>query len=323
MSTRVLVLRALGLGDLLTAVPALRGLRRALPGAEIVLAAPARFADVVTATGVVDRVLPTVAPDRAVPARLDWDGPPPDVAVDLHGNGLPSRAVLRALDPGGLLGWARPGFDGPRWRDDEHERVRWCRMLEWYGIACDPSDLRIELPSGPGPAGAGPVVIHPGADAGARCWPPERFAAVAGALARAHVPVVITAGRGERPLAEAVAARAGLSGSVVGGAGDLPFSELLSLISAARAVVVGDTGIAHLASALGTPSVVLFGPVSPALWGPPASYAHRILWRPDDPSELRPGNAHGATADVRLLRVGIDDVLEELGNLGVPAGAVA
>ncbi|NEA79391.1 glycosyltransferase family 9 protein, partial [Actinospica acidiphila] len=54
-SPRVLVLRALGLGDLLAGVPALRALRRGFPGHEIVLAAPAGLAPVAEATGAVDR----------------------------------------------------------------------------------------------------------------------------------------------------------------------------------------------------------------------------------------------------------------------------
>ncbi|EXG81714.1 glycosyltransferase family 9 protein [Cryptosporangium arvum] len=314
MST-VLVLRALGLGDLLTAVPALRGLRRAYPGHEIVLAAPARFADVVAATGVVDRLLPTVARGREVPSRLDWDGTPPDVAVDLHGNGRLSRELLAALRPGRILSWV----DGPAWRDDEHERVRWCRLLRWYGIASDPDDVRLDVVGTPGP---GAVLIHPGADAAARRWPADRFAAVARAVAAAGLPVTITAGRGEGALAGAVAERAGLPpGAVVGGDGDVPFGALAGRVAGARAVVVGDTGIAHLASAVATPSVVLFGPVSPALWGPPAHPRHRVLWRADDPAALRPGDAHGTTPDARLLRVGVPDVLTGLGALGIPVDA--
>jgi hypothetical protein len=144
----VLVLRALGLGDLLTAVPALRALRRDLPGHDLVLAAPGRLAEAAAATGVVDRLLPTEAPGRAVPTALPWSGPGPDLAVDLHGNGPPSHLLLQRLRPGRLLAYAHPGtpgIPGPVWREDEHERDRWCRLLTWYGIPADPADLSVPL----------------------------------------------------------------------------------------------------------------------------------------------------------------------------------
>ncbi|MGP3999459.1 glycosyltransferase family 9 protein, partial [Streptomyces sp. 8N706] len=181
---RLLVLRALGLGDLLTAVPALRALRRACPGHQLLLAAPARLAEAAAATGAVDVLLPVTAPGRAVPGRIGWTGPPPDLAVDLHGNGPSSHRLLHILHPGRLFAYGHPDtpeIPGPAWREDEHERHRWCRLLTWYGLPADPGDLRIPRPDRPSPA-PGAVVVHPGADAAARCWPPERFAAVAGAL---------------------------------------------------------------------------------------------------------------------------------------------
>ncbi|GGO84696.1 glycosyltransferase family 9 protein [Wenjunlia tyrosinilytica] len=313
MRPKLLVLRALGLGDLLTAVPALRALRRHWPGHEIVLAAPARLAEAAAATGAVDRLLPVSAPARSVPARIDWLGPAPEVAVDLHGNGPPSHLLLQGVRPGALLAYAHPRtphIAGPVWRTDEHERDRWCRLLHWYGIPADPGDLRIAPPDVPSPA-RGATVVHPGADAGSRRWPATRFAAVIRGL---RTPVVVTAGAGEAPLAHRIAELAGLPASrVLGGDADVPFPVLAALVAEARAVVAGDTGLAHLASALGTPSVVLFGPVSPRLWGPPDDPRHQALWHYGGaPDEVRPGDAHGDRPDERLLRISADEVLDAL-----------
>jgi ADP-heptose:LPS heptosyltransferase len=74
--------------------------------------------------------------------------------------------------------------------------------------------------------------------------------------------------------------------------------------------VCGDTGVAHLATALGTPSVVLFGPTAPARWGPPPDRPiHRVLWAGAE------GDPHADRPDPGLLRIGVDDVLVELADL--------
>ncbi|NXY98410.1 glycosyltransferase family 9 protein [Streptomyces sp. BR123] len=320
---RALVLRALGLGDLLTAVPALRALRRELPGHEILLAAPERLSEAAAATGLVDRLLPTGAPGRAVPTRLPWTGPPPDLAVDLHGNGPSSHLLLQRLRPRRLFAFRHPGtpeIAGPPWHAEEHERDRWCRLLGWYGIPAHPADLRIPVPSCPSPA-PGATVVHPGADAGARRWPADRFAVVARAVHRAGHRVVVTAGAGEARLARRVAEQAGLPpGSVLGGEHDVPFPRLCATVAGARCVIAGDTGLAHLASALGTPSVVLFGPVAPRLWGPPTGGRHTVLWHPGPGDDrLRPGDAHAGTPDPRLLRITVAEVLAAVDALHGPA----
>ncbi|MEU1824966.1 glycosyltransferase family 9 protein [Streptomyces abikoensis] len=301
MNRRLLVLRALGLGDLLAGVPALRALRRAHPGHELVLAAPPELGEAVAATGAVDTLLPAAAPGRAVPAALDWTGPPPDIAVDLHGNGPPSHRLLQALRPARLLAFAHPEtpeVDGPPWTPHEHERERWCRLLRAYGIPADARDLLLPRPAAASPA-PGAVLVHPGAASAARRWPGGRYAAVVRGLLRRGHRVVVTGGPGEEELVGAVA---------MPGAepfpGGLPFGVLSALVAGASAVVSGDTGLAHLAVAHGTPSVTLFGPVAPALWGPPPSPRHAALWHPGPP-----GDPHGDVPDPLLLRIGVPEVL--------------
>jgi ADP-heptose:LPS heptosyltransferase len=100
--------------------------------------------------------------------------------------------------------------------------------------------------------------------------------------------VLLTAGPGESELARRVAGLAGLPpDSVREGMGIL---ELAGLLAAAGRVACGDTGVAHLATALGRPSVLLFGPTPPALWGPPPGALHTVLWkgRRSDPLADRP-----------------------------------
>ena len=87
--------------------------------------------------------------------------------------------------------------------------------------------------------------------------------------------VVITGSAGERPLAEASPAAPGCRpDAVLAGRTDL--RALAAAVAAAARVFCGDTGVAHLATALGTPSVVLFGPTPPAEWGPPADRPQHV-----------------------------------------------
>ncbi|MFF8539063.1 glycosyltransferase family 9 protein [Streptomyces werraensis] len=312
-SLRVLVLRALGLGDLLAGVPALRALRRGFPDHEIVLAAPAGLAPVAEATGAVDRLLPASAPGRAVPRTLDWSGPPPDVAVDLHGNGPPSHRLLQALRPARLFAFAHPGtpeIEGPPWHRDEHERDRWCRLLAFYDVDADPADLRLPRPHTPSPA-PGAVVLHPGAGAPARCWPVERYAAVTSALRGRGLRVVATGGAGEDDLVARLAKEARLPDTDVF-SGGLPFHRLSALVAGARAVVSGDTGVAHLAAAHAVPSVTLFGPVPPSHWGPPPHPRHIALWHGPE------GDPHARRPDPALLRITPGEVLDALHRLPAP-----
>jgi ADP-heptose:LPS heptosyltransferase len=310
---RVLMLRALGLGDFLTAVPAYRALRAAYPRHETILAAPAVLAPLAELTGAIDRLLPA---GELEPVR--WEGPPPDVAVDLHGNGPASHRVVERLGASLTMLYASPQAPyakGPWWDPGEHEVTRWCRLLKWYGVPADPGDLRLAPP--PSSAHAGAVVLHPGAASAGRRWPAGRFAAVARTLARDGHRVVLTGAPDERALAGRVAAEAGLAPDAVL---DTTLAGLAAVVASARVVISNDTGVSHLATAYGTPSVTLFGPVSPALWGPPPGRReHVALWHGTGD---RPGDAHGAETDPRLLQISVEEVLDAAAAVLTPARGV-
>ncbi|KUH93776.1 glycosyltransferase family 9 protein [Mycobacterium sp. IS-3022] len=282
----IVVLRALGLGDLLTGVPALRGLRRAHPHAHIVLATGERYAELAMLSGAVDEVVPTPALGQLRPGSG-----PPALAVNLHGSGPESIADLLTLRPHALISHRHsmyPDLDGPLWRVELHEVDRWCALLEWAGISCDPEDLTIPRPEG-FPDRSSVVVVHPGAAFAARRWPPERFAEVAAALHGRGYDVVVTGDASEVGLARSVADAAGLPPSAVL-AGTLGLLELVALISDCRLLICGDTGVGHIATATGTPSVLLFGPTPPNRWGPRGSGPHIAVWAGDkgDPHADRP-----------------------------------
>ncbi|MGB8996949.1 MAG: glycosyltransferase family 9 protein [Pseudonocardiaceae bacterium] len=306
----VLVLRALGLGDLLTAVPALRALRSGYPDHRLVLAAPAPLRELAMLTTAVDELLPT-----AQLGALPWREPPPAVAVNLHGRGPQSTIALRALQPAVLISH---GHQGPHWDDDLHEVHRWCRLLAYFDIPTDPADLALSHPQTLSPA-PGAVIVHPGCAFAARRWPVERYAAVARRLAGRGRRVVVTGSPAEKSLAAQVAAGAGLPDDAVL-AGSTTLSQLAALVAEAALLICGDTGIAHLGTAYGTPSVVLFGPVSPRHWGPPTDrQQHVALWAGAT------GDTFADRPDPGLLRITTSDVIAATARLdshSVPNSAI-
>jgi len=299
-----LLLRPLGLGDLLTGVPAIRAIRAAVPDHHLVLATTAALEPLAALIDAVDEVLPARELEP-----LDWDRPAPELAVDLHGKGPASHEIVDQLHPDRLLTFASPGYPGPVWRPDEHEVRRWCRLVsEGLSVPADPDALDLAVPAVPPPV-RDAAVVHPGAAYPGRRWPPERFAAVARHLSAAGHDVRITGGPAEEPLARVVASEAALRPDAVL-AGRTTSLELAAAVAAARVVVCGDTGVAHLATAYRRPSVVLFGPVSPALWGPPPRAQHVVLWHGDGT-----GDPWGTTLDPALARIPVDEVTAALDSL--------
>ena len=300
----VLVLRALKLGDLLVAVPALHALRRAYPSHRLLYAAQDWLEDALALVGGYE-LLPTHGLD--VPLAL-----PPgrvDIAVNLHGRGPESDSRIEALMPQRVISHASERRPGPLWEDNIHERQRWARLLQWHGIDADSGDFGLDLPPVRTDRPAA-TVLHPGAAYGSRLWPEERFAAVAAELAQAGHQVVFTGSAAERERAARIAGLAGLGEDVVL-AGRQSLSAFAALIAASRLVVSADTGAAHLATAYRRPSVVLFGPASPDHWGPPPG-PHTVLTK----AELRRGDTFAVDPDPALLGVEVHEVLAAVRGLG-------
>jgi ADP-heptose:LPS heptosyltransferase len=157
-----------------------------------------------------------------------------------------------------------PGSIALHWDEAEPEPLRWLQLLEVVGIPASGHDLEFPLPAdAPArarrllglPAGSDWAIVHPGSARPHGRWSVEGFQAVARRLAAAGLRVVVTGTREETAVTAQVAAAAV---GAIDLAGRTDLDALGALIAGARLLVANDTGSAHLASALGTPSVVVF-----------------------------------------------------------------
>jgi ADP-heptose:LPS heptosyltransferase len=258
------------LGDVLLAVPALRALR-ATAGGPLVLAAQPRVGALLQALAVVDRA---VAFDALGLDALFVDDPTrlprlPDATRLVCWFGARDPVFTRrltALVPGAVVApsTAEPGLV---W---EHlvETIGRPRG-EWCAPAAVADRVRAEGARALAAAGCeGPrpwLFVHPGAGSAAKCWPAEAFARVITTVAaRARVNVVVHAGPAD---AEAAGALRRHLGAGVAWLADPSLTVLAGALAQATVYLGNDSGVSHLAAALGVPSLVLFD-------------ARHLAWRP-------------------------------------------
>jgi ADP-heptose:LPS heptosyltransferase len=301
--SKIAVFRALQLGDLLVAVPALRALRAAAPRAAITLIGlpwARSFAERYRAY-VDDFIefpgfpgLPETEPKLAALPGFFAAAQAQrfDLALQLHGSGLLTNPLTAAIGAARNAGYMSVGGWRPdpalfiEWRDDEHEVLRYLRLLEALGVprrgeqlefplsAKDRAELAAAVPELPGPGRY--VCIHPGARLPSRRWPAQRFAAVADALAAQGLPVVLTGAGEEAGLAAEVAAA--MRAPAINAVGRSSLGALAAMIAGARLLVCNDTGASHVAAAVGTPSVVISSGADAQRWAPLDRAKHRVLW---------------------------------------------
>ncbi len=299
---RILVFRALQLGDLLCATPAFRALRAALPEAEIVLVGlpwartfAARYAHYLDGF----REFPGYPglPESAVQVgRLPdflagLQAERFDLAIQMHGSGRITNPLVALFGARSLAGFYAPGDFCPdperslAWPANVPEVWRLLRLLEFLGVPLCGEELDFPLTAADLQAaralerrhGLEPgrfVCIHPGARAACRRWPPECFAAVADALAARGWQIVTTGSAGERELTQAVART--MSVPITDLAGQTDLGSLAGLLHDGRLLVCNDTGVSHLAAALRVPSVVVLHRLSEIeAWLPRDHLRHR------------------------------------------------
>jgi ADP-heptose:LPS heptosyltransferase len=152
----------------------------------------------------------------------------------------------------------------------------------------------------------GIIALHPGAGSRRKAWPPPHFAALGRALARGSKRLLLVQGPADGEAVEEVVA--GLHGIPYLVARDLPVRQLAALLSCASLFIGNDSGISHLAAALGVRSIALFGPTDPFVWAP---RGEKTFWIQGDcacaPCERE--RQRSCERQLCLEQIGVDAVL--------------
>lgn len=325
---RILLIRPCCLGDVLLTTAAVRALGAALPGARLDYltgraAAPGlannpHLATIIDLPAGPRDVLHLLRQLRA--ARYDlaviFDRAPQWPLLALLA-GIPVRAGLDSRHRGlGLTHRVRPAAG-------QHEGALALALVQALGLpAGEPTEeyapsarareraaalLAEVAPRRPRvllhPAGG----VNPGMTLLAKRWPPERFAALVARLAAAGATPILTGGPADRAVVNAVlAALPAGTPPPANLAGRLDLDGHAALAAQCDLYIGHDSGPTHLAAAVGTPTVVIFGPTDPAVYAPPGPHV-RVVWRGarlDPAIDLR-RRRPDATA---ILAVSVDDV---------------
>ncbi|MEW6762545.1 MAG: glycosyltransferase family 9 protein [Pseudomonadota bacterium] len=303
----IIVFRALQLGDMLCAVPALRALRAALPEARIVLTGlpwAAQFAQRFPSYVNEFMAFPghPLLPEQAVRhdeltafyATVCDQGF--DLALQLHGSGDVTNHIVAGFGARTMAGFSRSEATQTDrtlllpYPEAGAESERLLHLSERLGAPAVGSHLEFPLRRddveeleasqvAPELEPGSYICIHAGARKRDKCWPPERFAEVADQLhAEFGLDTVLTGSADEAPLAHAVASH--MRSPVIEAAAPISIGAMAALMSRSRLLICNDTGVSHIAAGLGLNSVVVFSKADIARWAPLDRLRHRCIWDP-------------------------------------------
>src|SRR5687767_862402 len=299
---RILIVRLSALGDIVHALPVLRRLRQTYPEAGIDWLVEENYAATLSlASGLSRRIIVRAKSEIAGAGAVSFAagmgymraasflrGQRYDVALDLQGL-LKSAVWARASGARRVIGFDRDHLREPLaasfYTDtvmpDASGHVMRKNLSILHALQIEPGPLELSVVPHATPemirtiqiAGGsnGYIVINPGAAWPNKCWPPDRFAALAKSLRdRTGLHSLVTWGPKERELADAVSQA---SGGAATPAPATTITDLAALMRSAALVISGDTGPLHIGAAVGAPIVGLFGPTRPERNGP---------WEPRD-----------------------------------------
>jgi lipopolysaccharide heptosyltransferase II len=305
---RIVVRTPTWVGDAVMSLPALDQLRRIFPAAHITLACHPGTADIFTESDFADEVLGAERGAFSVfkNARA-WRQRQFDLAVLFQNAfaaamtawlaGIALRAGYDTDRRGSLLTTAIPL---PPWKGERHESLYYLNVVGELERALfgnrsvadgEPSvTLKVSAKRGEAAhslvnqAGAQPgkplAVLCPGSvNSRAKRWPPERYAELADRLAESGMNVVLIGSPAELDVSKEVSGSARHQLIVL--TGKTTVAEAVAIISIADVLITNDTGPAHIGAALGTPTVVIFGPTNP-LTTYPLSPSATIVRHPPD-----------------------------------------
>lgn len=300
--SRIAVFRALQLGDMLCAVPALRALRAALPQAHIALVGlPWARAFVERFNSYLDEFISFPGWPGLPESPCDAAALPAfiaamqvrrfDAVIQLHGAGTLTNPLTALFGARRHAGFYRPGEWCPApqgfipFPSAGRESERLLALTDHLGA---PGRDGLEFPLAEGDmreAGvllrandidpARLVVVHVGARGRTRRWGAKRFAAVIDALAQRGFDVALTGAASERPLVDAAVCL--VRAPIRNLCGATSLGGLAALLKQARLLVCNDTGVSHIAAAVRVPSVVVVTGSDPARWAPSDTRRHRVV----------------------------------------------
>ncbi len=289
---RILLIKLSSLGDVIHTLPTLEAVRSLYPRGHITWLVEDTNAPVLAGHPALDEVWPVPRPrlgngrflehvSALIQAARRLREEPFDLVIDLQG--LLKSAIWVAL----ARGAQKVGYNHTRefsylalterltpFDPEAHAVWRYLNVARHLGAPATPPRFRLGLNLSedlsrllPTETGQPLAVLHPGARWPTKLWPTAHWARLADWIARKKgFQVIITGSPGDQDLAAEIVAQAGAT--LINLAGRTSLAELAALLKQARLAVTTDTGPMHLAAALGTPVVALFGPTAPWRTGP-------------------------------------------------------